>query len=141
LDLVELVVGIRADGLNGTEAHDNNQRQHDGIFDSGRAIFRNQELLYERCEVLHGRSSRLLRQVRLAGLARQQTQAIAASSNDEYRLGDSQQSLGRVLEKTLTINEKLVMGLFVNIVCCDSATWRLKAQSLRAGLRVCAGPC
>src|SRR5436853_416699 len=43
---LERGIGVGADRLNGGQAHDDNQRQHDGIFHRGRAIFRDQETLH-----------------------------------------------------------------------------------------------
>src|SRR4051794_16829002 len=50
---VKRSVGVGADGLNGNQAHDDNQRQHDGVLDRGRAIFRDQETLHLQSESLH----------------------------------------------------------------------------------------
>jgi hypothetical protein len=53
LYLVELGVRVCAHGLDSSETDHDDQSEHDRIFDGGRAVFGNQELLYERCEVLH----------------------------------------------------------------------------------------
>ena len=50
---VERGVGVGADRLNGGQAHDDNQRQHHGVFHRGRAIFRDQETLHLQSEILH----------------------------------------------------------------------------------------
>jgi hypothetical protein len=45
LDRVEGGVGLAADGLDRRQADDDDQGQHDGVFNSGGAVFRNDELL------------------------------------------------------------------------------------------------
>src|SRR5262245_39186064 len=37
------LIGVGADRLNGNQADDDDQRQHDGIFHRGRAVFRDQK--------------------------------------------------------------------------------------------------
>ena len=56
--LAELRVGIRADGLNGRQADDDDQGEHDGILNRGGTVFRLQELLQARREFLAGCLSR-----------------------------------------------------------------------------------
>jgi len=51
--VVERGVGIGADRRNGGQAHDDDQRQHNGVFHRGRAIFRNQETLHLQSKILH----------------------------------------------------------------------------------------
>ena len=45
---------VRADCRNGAQTHDDDQGQHDGVFDCGRAIFRNNETLHALDDVHHG---------------------------------------------------------------------------------------
>ncbi len=49
----EFGVGVRADFTNRCQADDDDQRQHDGVFDGRRAIFGNQELFDTAEDVLH----------------------------------------------------------------------------------------
>ena len=51
--LLKRRIGVGADRLNGGQAHDDNQRQHHGVFHRGRAIFRDQETLHLQSEILH----------------------------------------------------------------------------------------
>src|SRR6185295_8957868 len=46
-------VGVRSNRTNGRQAHDDDQRQHHGVFDRSRTVFRDEETLYLRCETLH----------------------------------------------------------------------------------------
>jgi len=56
-NVAERRVGVRANGANSGQANDDNQGQHDGVFNRGRAIFGYQELLYFLRELLHLSSS------------------------------------------------------------------------------------
>ena len=53
-DFRERGVGVRSDRTNRGQAHDHDERQHDGVFNRGRAIFRDEELLHLLSELLHG---------------------------------------------------------------------------------------
>jgi hypothetical protein len=46
-------VGVRSDRANGGQAHDHDQRQHNGVFDRGGTVFRDEETLYLQSEILH----------------------------------------------------------------------------------------
>src|SRR5436190_4365450 len=50
---LERGIGVGADRLDGGQAHDDNQRQHDGVFHRCGAIFRGQETFYLQSESLH----------------------------------------------------------------------------------------
>src|SRR4029078_2569372 len=52
-DVVERSRCIRANRANGREAHDHDQRQHNGVFNRGRTIFRDEETLHLQSELLH----------------------------------------------------------------------------------------
>src|SRR5688500_3137689 len=43
-DVRERVVGVRAEGRDGGDAHHDDEREHDGVLDRGRAVFLLQEL-------------------------------------------------------------------------------------------------
>jgi len=47
-------VGAGADGLNGAKAHDYDEREHDGVFNCGRAIFGLEETTKLLGELIHG---------------------------------------------------------------------------------------
>ena len=52
-NLAELVVGARADAGNTSQANHDNQSEHDGVLNSGRAIFFLQEVYDAISEILH----------------------------------------------------------------------------------------
>src|SRR2546421_11025031 len=47
-------VGVLAEGRDGADAHDDDQGEHDGVLDRGRAVFRLQELHDTLGELTHG---------------------------------------------------------------------------------------
>jgi hypothetical protein len=53
LDLVELVVGLGPDCLNGGQANDDNESQHHGIFDRGGPVFGDQKPFQTLVEFFH----------------------------------------------------------------------------------------
>src|SRR5579884_2598390 len=53
-DRSEFAVGVGADQLDGPNAHHDNQGQHDGILDRGRAVLAVDELCHTRHELTHG---------------------------------------------------------------------------------------
>ena len=52
-DTLERGVRIRADGTNGRQANDHNQRQHHGVLDRGRTVFRDEETLHLQSKTLN----------------------------------------------------------------------------------------
>ena len=46
-------IRLRSDRLNGGQAHDHDQRQHNGVFDRGGTVFRDEETLYLHSKILH----------------------------------------------------------------------------------------
>src|SRR3954452_2787903 len=66
----ERSVCVRSDRANGGQAHDHDQRQHNGVFDRGGTVFRDEETLYLQSKILHSIlrfSGRLLRVKTLLG--------------------------------------------------------------------------
>ena len=52
-DFGELRVGVRANVRDRCNDDDDDQSHHDGVLNSGRAIFGNQKVLHARDEILH----------------------------------------------------------------------------------------
>src|SRR5207253_381846 len=56
-DIAEGVIGVGAQRRDRRDAHDDNQGQHDGVLDRGRAVFVLQEVNQVLTELTHGASS------------------------------------------------------------------------------------
>jgi hypothetical protein len=51
--VLERGIRVRSDRTNGGQAHNHDQRQHNGVFDRGGTVFRDEETLHLRSKTLH----------------------------------------------------------------------------------------